>query len=387
MDKAPERYLTQLRRALVCLKEDRERLMADARDMLENFAQENPGAFYRDYVASFGTPEDFAAEMLASLDPEDVAEAQTRRRRTLVGMVTAVGVLLVLLVGFWFGRQSQSRPPAETPGPIAAETPVPTAADTPAPTVEPTAQPTAEPDPAGDEEPGPSWEDCAAYLDEVCAADSGEIDHKRAVAVLIKLGVMTGNEEGEFGPERTVTRAEAARLATLVMLGGVDRDNGVKAVPSFSDIQGHWAESYIEFCFDIGFVFPGEDGMFHPGDTITGLEVVRMALCMLGYDAEAYRLKGDSWAVRTDELARTMDPSLYAELGDVIMSAPVTREVLAQIFYNALGATPKRVTPNYNTTEGTVTWQYVNATRSDGTPATLLWERFGLDSLEDITFD
>ena len=69
MDQAAQRYLTRLRRALVCPKRDRERLLADAREMLENFAQENPGAFYQDYVASFGQPQDFAREMLSGLDP------------------------------------------------------------------------------------------------------------------------------------------------------------------------------------------------------------------------------------------------------------------------------------------------------------------------------
>lgn len=381
MDKAPERYLKQLRRALLCPREDRERLMADAGDMLENFAQENPGAFYRDYVASFGTPEDFAAEMLSSLDPEDIAEARTRRRRALLGAAAATGVLLVLLVGFWFGRQSQGRPPAETP--------VPTAEDTPAPTAEPTVQPTEEPGPDESGAPGPDWEDCAAYLDRVCPADSGEIVHKRAVAVLMELGIMSGNEDGEFHPGNTVTRAEAARLATLVMCGGRGLNTGVKAVPSFSDIQGHWAEVYIEYCFDLGIVFSGEgeDGTFRPDDQITGMELIRMALCMLGYDADAYRLRGDDWAVRVDQLARIMDPSLYSGLEGTVMANPVTRDDVAQILCNTLEATPKRVVPNYNTTEGTVTWQYVDATKSDGAPATLFWERFGLESLEEIAFD
>lgn len=381
MDKAPERYLKQLRRALVCPREDRERLMADARDMLENFAQENPGAFYRDYAASFGTPEDFAAEMLSSLDPEDIAEARIRRRRALLGAAAAAGVLLVLLVGFWFGRQSQGRPPVKTP--------VPTAEDTPAPTAEPTAQPTGEPGPDGSEAPGPGWEDCAAYLDQVCPADSGEIVHKDAVATLIKLGVMSGNEDGEFHPGNTVTRAEAARLATLVMCGGKDLNTGVKATPSFSDIQGHWAEAYIEYCFDLGIVFSseGDDGTFRPNDQITGLELIRIALCMLGYDADAYRLRGDDWAVRTDELARTMDPSLYSGLEGTVMAAPITRDDVAQILFITLGETPKRVVPYQNPSEGTVTWQYVDATKSDGTPATLFWERFGLESVEEITFD
>lgn len=52
--------------------------------MLENFSQKNPGAFYGDYAASFGPPEEFAAQMLSNLDPEDVREARMRRKRALM---------------------------------------------------------------------------------------------------------------------------------------------------------------------------------------------------------------------------------------------------------------------------------------------------------------
>lgn len=362
-----ERYLTRLRRTLVCPKEDKERLLEDAKAMLENFTQENPGAFYKDYVASFGQPEDFAAEMLSNLDPEDVSEAQARRKRAVLGTVAAAAALLVLMAGFWFGRQSQGQPSVEV-------TPTPTVESTPEPTPEISEPPVSSP---------ASIED---YLAQVYI-DSGEIVHREAAAVMTKLEIINPKGDGDFRPEeQALTRALAAKLAALIMAGGEDLNTGVKAVPTFSDIQGHWAESYIEYCLDMGIMDGKEDGSFGPDDVITGLELARIAERMLGYDADAYRLRGEDWAVRTDELARIMVPSLYEGLEGAVMSAPVTWDDAVQILFNTLRATPKRVVPYHNTTDGTITWQYVDSTKSDGTPSTLLWERFELD-LEDVSFD
>lgn len=401
MDKAPERYLKRLGRALVCPKVDRERFLKDARDMLENFSQENPGAFYQTYEDAFGPPEVFAAEMLSSVDPENVVEARERKRRTLVAIGIVIATLLVLLAGFWFGRRT--RPPVEPAPTPEAVTPTPEATPTPTPEVTPTPDPTAEPTPAESEPPAPSEDPTAEPISpetepsvpaEVTAGtyleslylDADAITHREAVAVLTKLGLMSGNDEGEFHPGNTVTRAECAKLIALIMMGGTDYNTGVKDEPSFSDIQGWWAESYIEYCSDMGIVFPDNEGRFRPGDNITGIELVRMALCALGYNADAYRLRENDWAIRTDELARILSPSLYEDLAGVVMAGPITREEAAQILCTTLRSTPKRVVPYHNTEDGTITWQYVDSVRLDGTPATLLWERFNL-TLEDITFD
>lgn len=104
MDKAAQRYLTRLRHALVCPKEDRERLLEDAGAMLENFAQENPRAFYKDYVASFGSPEDFADEMLSNVDPEDIAEVRKKRKYIRLGLLVAAIAVLILTSIFWFNK-------------------------------------------------------------------------------------------------------------------------------------------------------------------------------------------------------------------------------------------------------------------------------------------
>lgn len=389
MDKTAQRYLTRLRRALVCPKEDRERLLEDAGAMLENFAQENPKAFYKDYVTSFGPPEAFAAEMLSNLDPEDVAEVRSQRRRIRLGIGAVTAAILVLLVGFWFGRRSQSQPSAETPMRPAETTSEPTSEPTPEetePTMPPeetTPEPTPEPTP--EETDPPSSEEAIGenYLEQLYT-DSGEITHKEAVAALTKLGVFCGMSDGSFRPEGTITRAEMARHITLTMQGGKDLVDPEKTEPSFTDTQDHWAEAYIEYCASLNIVSGKEDGSFCPGEEVSTIELIKMAELMLNYEANAYRLDGEDWAARVDELARRMEPSLYTDLMGVRMGQPVTRDDAAQILYNCLKATPRRIVPYVQPTDGTTSWQYTSAKREDGTPSTLLWERFGLDSTEDI---
>ena len=76
-----------------------------------------------------------------------------------------------------------------------------------------------------------------------------EIDHAEAVQVMVALNVIAGKEDGSFyDPTGTLTRAEMAKIVSYVMNGGVEPVMAIKPVPTYSDIDGHWAESYIEYC-------------------------------------------------------------------------------------------------------------------------------------------
>lgn len=359
MDQAAERYLKKLRRALVCSKKDKERLIDDAKDLLENFAQENPGAFYQDYIASFGRPEDFAGEMLANLDPEDVAEAGQRRKRALIAVTAAAAAVLVLLAGVWLGQRSQ-------PG---AEIPTPTPDQTVTPTAEATSEPT--PTPAS----GP------VTFVEGQFTDYADITHKEAVGTLVALKIINGKEDGGwFAPEDFVTRGEAAKMIAVLMNGGSETTPGVKEVPTFTDIQGHWAESWIEYCADMHIVFPqeakeGEDpNQFDPNGLVTGIELQRMCLTSLGYDAEAFHLVGENWKSQTMERARTTSGRKLTEglEKDVVFAEPVTRDAVAQMLYNTLLATAMTSSPDQNTSTGEIVWKY----STEGN-TTLLEQRFG----------
>lgn len=229
-----------------------------------------------------------------------------------------------------------------------------------------------------------SWEKLDAWAeaskpkpsaDPIQFTDAFQIAHWEAVAALCKLGVVNGADDGAFHPTDTVTRAEAAKLITLIMNGGADYNTGVKAEPSFSDTRGHWAEGYIEYCADLAIISGRGDGSFDPEGSVTALELVKMAESALGYDPAAYRLTGSLWALKADELARRL--GLFTGLDAVSTAAPLTRDNTAQILYNALKATPKIVKP-IPQPGGSVQWEFADA------PHSFLKERFDLDEVGDL---
>ncbi len=201
-------------------------------------------------------------------------------------------------------------------------------------------------------------------------SDADDIQHNDAVNVLVALSVINGKDDGSFDPQGNVTRAEMAKMIAVAMNGGKDTNTGVKGTPSFTDIKGHWAESYIEYCYDLNIISGRGDGTFDPGANVTGLEATKMVLTALGYDATAYRLTGASWAVRTDELAKAADPNLYEELGGVVMATNASRDTAAQLIWNGMQNTTRRVIPSTNTSTGETTWQYQTSS------TTMLQERY-----------
>lgn len=107
-NKAAGQYLTRVKRALVCGKDDRCRLLAGCAAMIDTFQQENPEAGYDGLVAAFGEPDSFAAELLSGLDTSRVEAARRRRRRIRRGVLAAVIAALIALSAFLYIQYRQS---------------------------------------------------------------------------------------------------------------------------------------------------------------------------------------------------------------------------------------------------------------------------------------
>ena len=184
--------------------------------------------------------------------------------------------------------------------------------------------------------------------------DSSEIKNKDAVSTMAALGVIKGKDTGAFDPAGNVTRGEMAKMLCVAMNGGKDPVLGTKPAPTYTDIKGHWAESYIEYCSSVGYVSGRGDGTFAPDATVTSTEAAKIILGALGYKADVSGLTGMDWAINTNVLANSADVDLYDGLSSIDTTAPMSRDSAAQMLYNALEA--KMVTHN-----GTA---YVNATYS-----------------------
>ena len=66
-NKAAGQYLARVKRALVCGKTDRCRLLERCAAMIGDFQQENPEVGYDGIVDAFGEPDAFVSELLSGL--------------------------------------------------------------------------------------------------------------------------------------------------------------------------------------------------------------------------------------------------------------------------------------------------------------------------------
>lgn len=194
--------------------------------------------------------------------------------------------------------------------------------------------------------------------------DVDKITYTEAVGVLSGLGVLQGDENGNFRPTATLMRSEAAKmLVYLVALQNNKVEDGTK----FDDVVGHWAENDITIAESVGLVNGYGDGKFHPFDKLTGYMWEKMCLSALGYDAEIEGMLGEKWEGGVLTLADKLD--LRAGLRGYDATKEITREQAAQIAFNALN-------------NKTVTYPISGASHTIAIPGqkTLGELKFGLDS-------
>jgi hypothetical protein len=121
----------------------------------------------------------------------------------------------------------------------------------------------------------------AASFSDVKTTDS----EASAIYKLTSLGVIEGYPDGTFGAEKTITRAEFAKIA-VVTAGLKAVASGMQGTPSsFSDVSSDfWANGWINVAAAQGFVKGDGDGTFRPNDQITQAEVITVLLRILGYN-------------------------------------------------------------------------------------------------------
>lgn len=151
-------------------------------------------------------------------------------------------------------------------------------------------------------------------------------DYEGAVEALSALGVINGYEDGTFRPEKTITRAELAKVL-VEALGYGQLVAGANS--NFSDTQNHWANGYVAIAAGTGLVVGYPDGTFAPDKAVTYDEALTMVVRALGYTDAS--LKG-TWP--TNYKVKAIDLDLT---DDVVMAkAAADRGGVAQILFNAL---------------------------------------------------
>ena len=179
-------------------------------------------------------------------------------------------------------------------------------------------------------------------------ADYDSIANKEAVDVLTELTVLDGFEDGNFHPEKNLTRAQMAKIiayikATPVLGTDLTLEKFKAAFGAYCDFQDVSADAW--YAGVVGFdkhsgIVDGVDGKnFVPDRNVKIVEAAKMALVVLGYDADEAGLVGPDWAGNT--LALGLVKGLFDGI-DLENQSPfdyISRDDMAQLVYNMLLAT------------------------------------------------
>lgn len=151
-----------------------------------------------------------------------------------------------------------------------------------------------------------------------------------------KLGIINGVSNTAFAPNKSITRAELAKM--IVFTRGLDDyadTAGLKA--DFKDTKGHWAESYIAAAEDLGILNGYADGTFKPDAEVSYAEVIAIILRGLGY-VNIDETSGTTWY--SGYIKRMFEIDLQKGV-DVTGSyeAPAKRGEVAILWWNMLVST------------------------------------------------
>lgn len=155
--------------------------------------------------------------------------------------------------------------------------------------------------------------------------DLGQIENRSEVTLLVALGLLSGYTDGSFRPENTITRAETAKLIALLCEEAPGGGSG-----RFSDLESCWAADYILYCAGKGIIAGDGAGHFRPQDSVTGRELAKMLLVVVGSDPDRYT--GSDWSAAVDADAAAY--GIYARFTQD-PAAPISRDNACLLIYNA----------------------------------------------------
>lgn len=115
---------------------------------------------------------------------------------------------------------------------------------------------------------------------------SGNV-YEEAIKVLSEKGIITGDVDGLFYPDNTLTRAQACIMVVKAINPPEEQITGTEAQPiksGFADMSGYgWAEGYIGYAVKMGIVNGYPNGTFKPAALVNSEEITTMVLRASGY--------------------------------------------------------------------------------------------------------
>ena len=167
--------------------------------------------------------------------------------------------------------------------------------------------------------------------------DKDEIQYEEAVAVLNRIGIITGYDDGSFQPKKELTRGAAAKIIVSLLIGPEAAGNLPNNSSPYPDVPAnHTFAGVISFCKTEEIISGYGDGTFRPGDSLTGYAFAKMLLGALGYSSNIEGFTGSGW---TNNVARIANVAGLLDRLQFNGSAAVNREQACQLALNTLKAT------------------------------------------------
>ena len=159
-------------------------------------------------------------------------------------------------------------------------------------------------------------------------ADVTSENNVEAIEVLESVGIMIGDESGNFNPDQNVTRNEMAVVMANLMEYNVA---SYKDTSPFTDVPS-WAEPYVAACWTNGITAGYSDTIYGGSDTVTTAQAALMLMKALGYFQYASDFGGD-WQLATTRQGNAID--LFNGVDSGVTQA-MTRNDVAQLVLNTL---------------------------------------------------
>lgn len=164
-------------------------------------------------------------------------------------------------------------------------------------------------------------------------------EYAEAIAYVSEVGIMVGDEKGNFNPDKTVTRAEMAVILCNMLDTGEDL---IAAESVFTDVPAnHWAKPYIVTAVALGVASGYGDGRFGVSDHVTYEQAVTMIVSASGWGAESDARGGYPIGYLSVATERNYLTGITAELREAM-----TRGEIAQILYNVYGSNGEKANGN-----------------------------------------
>ena len=158
--------------------------------------------------------------------------------------------------------------------------------------------------------------------------------YAQAVQELSALDVISGYDDGTFGPDKLVTRAEITKMIVDAL---AERSSAEASTEStkFADVSAdHWAKGYINQGVADGFIAGMSDTEFDPDANVTYVQAQKMLVSAIGY--ETYAQAQGGWPTGYKTYAASLD--ITKGISGITDNTELTRAQVAQMIDNAMDA-------------------------------------------------